>query len=243
MSRYGLIGKNIEYSFSKIFFTNKFESEKTAHSYHNFDIENIVQFKRICNKNTDLKGLNITIPYKQEVIQYLDTIDKEAQAIGAVNTVKFLNDGTLVGYNTDHYGFRKALASFPALKSKTALILGTGGASKAIKYVLDSMGFKYIVVSRSKTKETITYNQLTKDIIESHTLIVNTTPLGVAPNISECPNIPYEFINQEHFLFDLIYNPTQTAFLKHGLNKGATISNGIKMLEYQAEKSWSIWNN
>tara|TARA_B100000795_G_scaffold158062_1_gene118770 strand:+ start:72079 stop:72810 length:732 start_codon:yes stop_codon:yes gene_type:complete len=243
MSKYGLIGKNIQYSFSKMFFTNKFEIEKTAHSYHNFDIEKIAQFKRICNENPDIKGLNVTIPYKQEIIPFLDSLDKEAQSIGAINTIKFLKNGSLVGYNTDHFGFSKALSDFPAIKRKKALILGDGGASKAIKYVLDSMGFEYLIVSRTKTKDTITYSQLTKEIIQSHTLIVNTTPLGVAPNLLECPDIPYEFINKEHFLFDLIYNPTQTAFLNHGIKRGARVSNGMKMLEYQAEKAWSIWNS
>ena len=148
-----------------------------------------------------------------------------------------------MGYTTDQYGFSKALSSDPDIRNKTALILGNGGAAKAIKYALDGLGYRYTTVSRNTTKDTITYRQITKQVIENHTLIVNTTPLGVAPDILQSPEIPYNYITSKHFLFDLIYNPKQTTFLKHGLAKGATIANGSMMLEFQAQKAWNIWNS
>ncbi|UAB81073.1 shikimate dehydrogenase [Marixanthomonas sp. SCSIO 43207] len=243
MAKYGLVGKDIAYSFSKTFFSIKFEKENRQDTYHNFDIESIDQFPKIISENPDLKGLNVTIPYKEAIIPFLDRIDKEAQEIGAINTIKFQNDGSLKGYNTDHYGFAKALANFLPLKDKSALILGTGGASKAIKYVLKTMGFRYQVVSRKKTESTITYSSLNKQIIEDHCLIINCTPLGTSPNISACPTIPYQFISKDHLLFDLIYNPSQTEFLKLGRAQGAKTSNGLKMLEHQAKKAWKIWRS
>lgn len=243
MAKYGLVGKDIAYSFSKTFFSIKFEKENRQDTYHNFDIESIDQFPKIISENPDLKGLNVTIPYKEAIIPFLDRIDKEAQEIGAINTIKFQNDGSLKGYNTDHYGFAKALANFLPLKDKSALILGTGGASKAIKYVLKTMGFRYQVVSRKKTESTITYSSLNKKIIEDHCLIINCTPLGTSPNISACPTIPYQFITKDHLLFDLIYNPSQTEFLKLGRAQGAKTSNGLKMLEHQAKKAWKIWRS
>tara|TARA_B100001059_G_C17790061_1_gene559592 strand:- start:451 stop:1182 length:732 start_codon:yes stop_codon:yes gene_type:complete len=243
MANYGLIGKNIAYSFSKKFFNEKFKKEGLAHSYQNFDIDTIELFKKIIKENTGIKGLNVTIPYKENIIPYLDTLDNQARIIGAINTIKVLEDGSLKGYNTDHYGFSKALSSYPAISNKTALILGNGGASKAIKYALDTLGYCCTTVSRTKTQDTITYNQVTKQVLEKHTLIVNTTPLGVVPDVLKCPEIPYRYLTKEHFLFDLIYNPQKTTFLRHGLAKGATIANGSKMLEYQAQEAWNIWNS
>ena len=243
MANYGLIGKNIAYSFSKKFFNEKFKKEGLAHSYQNFDIDTIELFKKIIKENTGIKGLNVTIPYKENIIPYLDTLDNQARIIGAINTIKVLEDGSLKGYNTDHYGFSKALSSYPAISNKTALILGNGGASKAIKYALDTLGYCCTTVSRTKTQDTITYNQVTKQVLEDHLLIVNTTPLGVAPDVLKCPEIPYRYLTKKHFLFDLIYNPQKTTFLKHGLANGATIANGSKMLEYQAQEAWSIWNS
>lgn len=243
MAKYGLVGKNIAYSFSKTFFSIKFEQEDRLDTYRNFDIENIDEFPKIISENKNLKGLNVTIPYKETIIPFLDRVDKEALEIGAVNTIRFQNDGSLKGYNTDHYGFAKALANFLPLKEKSALILGTGGASKAVKYVLETMGFTYKVVSRTKTESTITYASLNKSIINDHYLIINCTPLGTTPNITQCPNIPYQFITQDHVLFDLIYNPSQTEFLKLGRAQGARTTNGLKMLEYQAKKAWSIWRS
>lgn len=243
MAKFGLIGNKINYSFSKTFFSIKFDLEKLPHTYTNFDLESLGQLKQIVSENSDLKGLNVTIPFKEKIIPFLDRIDKEAKAIGAVNTIKFLKDGRIVGYNTDHYGFARALAAYPPLKQKTALILGNGGASKAIRYVLDAMGFEYKVVSRTKTSDTISYDELDDECIRNNKLIVNTTPLGVYPNVSSCPDIPYHAIDKDHFLFDLVYNPRETEFLKRGFAKGATISNGMKMLEYQAKKAWSIWQS
>jgi shikimate dehydrogenase len=245
MAKYGLIGKNISFSFSKVFFTTKFEQEKRQDSYENFDISDISQFKEIIAKNKDLKGLNVTIPYKESIIPFLDRLQKEAKIIGAVNTIKFQRDGRLVGYNTDHVGFAKALANYLPLKEKTALILGTGGASKAVSYVLDTMGFDYKFVSRSNKKNSsfLTYSGLNREIILSHYLIVNCSPVGTFPNVHEHPNIPYHFLTSDHVLFDLIYNPRETEFLKMGFSKGARVTNGMKMLEYQAKKSWSIWKS
>tara|TARA_R100001369_G_scaffold88623_1_gene125423 strand:- start:1915 stop:2646 length:732 start_codon:yes stop_codon:yes gene_type:complete len=243
MAKYGLIGKDISYSFSKTFFSVKFEQENRQDTYHNFDIESIDEFPKIVSITDSLKGLNVTIPYKETIIPLLDRIDNEAAEIGAVNTIKFQNDGSLKGYNTDHYGFAKSLANFLPIKEKTALILGTGGASKAIKYVLDTMDFAYKIVSRTKKENAITYNDLTRDIVASHYLIINCTPLGTSPNITECPHIPYQYITADHVLFDLIYNPSQTEFLKLGRVQGARTSNGLKMLEYQAKKAWKIWRS
>jgi len=241
MAKYGLIGKDIGYSFSKAFFTVKFEQENRQDSYVNFDIEDITMLKEIISKNTDLGGLNITIPFKESVIPLLDRLDKEAKQIGAVNTIKILRNGKLVGYNTDYYGFAKSLSNFLPIKEKTALILGTGGASKAIAYVLNTMGFEYNFVSRTKIDSNLTYNELSREIIQNHYLIVNCTPLGTFPNVQEFPNIPYQFLTNDHLLFDLIYNPKESEFLKMGYVKGARITNGMKMLEFQAKKSWSIW--
>lgn len=243
MAKYGLIGKDIGYSFSKTFFTAKFEHEKRTDTFENFDIESISKFNEIFDNNDDLKGLNVTIPYKEAVIPLLDRIDKEAKAIGAVNTIKVNKDGKLIGYNTDNYGFAKSLADYLPIKEKTALILGTGGASKAIAYVLEAMGFTYYFVSRTKTKGNLTYAELDRNIMLRHFLIVNCTPLGVFPNINQSPNIPYQHLTKDHVLFDLIYNPRETEFLKMGYAKGARVSNGMKMLEYQAKKSWSIWKS
>jgi shikimate dehydrogenase len=243
MAKYGLVGKNIEYSFSKTFFSLKFEHEERTDSYHNFDIESIEELPKIISKNTDLKGLNVTIPYKEEVIPFLDKIDKEAKKIGAVNTIKICKDGRLIGYNTDHYGFAKSLANFLPLKKKTALILGEGGAAKAIAFVLDAMNFEYTFVSRNKSDHSITYKDLSQEIMATNCLIINCTPLGTYPNIDEYPNIPYRSLTEDHLLFDLIYNPRETEFLKRGFAKGARVSNGLKMLEFQAKKSWKIWNS
>ena len=216
MAKYGLIGKNIAYSFSKTFFTVKFEQEGRKDSYHNFDIECIEQLPAIIKEHSDLKGLNVTIPYKEEVIPLLDKLDKEAEKIGAVNTIKILKDGRLVGYNTDHYGFAKSLADYFPLNEKTALILGTGGASKAIRYVLDAMQCDYKLVSRTPSEESITYEDLSKEVITSHCLIVNCTPLGTFPDVHAYPDIPYTHLTKDHILFDLIYNPRETEFLKRG---------------------------
>jgi len=241
MAKYGLIGYNIGYSFSKTFFNFKFEKENRNDSYENFDIPVLGKISEILENNPDLKGLNVTIPYKKSIIQLLDKVDKEALQIGAVNTIKINKDGTLKGYNTDHYGFSKALMEFFPLKEKKALVLGTGGASKAVKYVLQIMNFEVTQVSRTKTENNITYTDLNRDIIKQNYLIVNCTPLGTFPKIEECPDIPYEYLTKDHLAFDLTYNPRETKFMKLSKERGARKSNGLKMLEYQAKKAWSIW--
>ncbi|MCD8422454.1 shikimate dehydrogenase [Tenacibaculum finnmarkense] len=243
---YALVGKNISYSFSKGYFTNKFkELGLEISEYVNFDIQSIEELSaKIKENKTTLKGMNVTIPYKLDVFNFLDEIDKKARKIGAVNTIKISKKGKLIGFNTDVYGFKKSLK--PLLKNhhKKALILGTGGASKAVAYVLKKLGITYYFVSRNpKGKKEVSYQSLSKEIIETHHLIINCTPLGTHPNIKDCPDIPYQFIGKKHLLFDLIYNPEITTFLSKGQEKNAAIKNGLEMLEQQAEKAWKIWNN
>lgn len=243
MSKFGLIGKDIDYSFSNKYFSEKFEKENLPHSYENFDIPSIEFFPKILSETPNLKGLNVTIPYKEDVMKFLIDVDEEAKKIGAVNTIKISKEKTLKGYNTDHYGFQKTLEGFLPLQKKTALILGTGGASKAVAYTLKNLGFDFKFVSRKEKFNTLHYSSLDKSIIENHLLLVNCTPLGTFPNIVACPSIPYQFLTEKHLLFDLIYNPFETEFLKRGKSKGAKTSNGLKMLELQAEKAWEIWNS
>lgn len=243
MAKYGLIGRNIEYSFSRSFFTVMFERENIPDSYVNFDINNIEEFPGILEREGNLGGFNVTIPYKESIIPYLDELDREARKIGAVNTIKIGKDGKLIGYNTDHYGFAKALSPYLPLEKNTALILGTGGASKAISYVLKAMNFDYTYVSRTPSQTSLTYNDLTREIIEKHLLIVNTTPLGTSPDTDICPDIPYHYLGPDHVLFDLIYNPQETEFMKRGIAASARVSNGRFMLEFQAMKAWAIWNS
>ncbi len=243
MRRFGLIGKNISYSFSKTYFSNKFESESIADaSYDNFDLKTILDFEGLLKNNPDLVGLNVTIPYKETIISYLDILSKKVQKIGAVNTIKITNNGELIGFNTDCYGFEESLKPLLEKHHKRALILGTGGASKAIAFVLENLKIHYKFVSRKETKTGFTYNQLNNSIIENYQIIINCTPLGTFPNINYCPDIPYDFITEKHLLYDLIYNPSETLFLKKGKAKGAKTCNGLKMLELQAEKAWEIWN-
>lgn len=243
--RFGLVGKDISYSFSQRYFSEKFkELNLHDHVYQNIDISTIERFREIIESNNIFKGLNVTIPYKEAILPYLDEIDAEAKEIGAVNTIKFLKNNKLKGYNTDVYGFEKSIDPFIEKKHKKALILGTGGASKAVKYVLNKMGLEVLFVSRNpRNKNTITYKDLSKSTMKAHAVIVNCTPVGTHPAIDDCPDIPYKYLSEKHVLFDLIYNPSQTLFLKKGLQKNAQVSNGLKMLELQAEKSWKIWNS
>lgn len=241
-NRYGLLGKDISYSFSQGYFTQKFTDLKlNDHSYENFDIPEISEFEGLVSQ-THLKGLNVTIPYKELVISYLDDLDSGAKKIGAVNTIKFTKNG-LKGYNTDAYGFQKSIEPFLKPHHGKALILGTGGASKAIRFVLEELGIEYVYVSRTKKEHQFTYKELDKEIITSHTIIINCTPLGTFPNVTDKPSLPYKYLNGKHLLFDLIYNPKKTAFLAEGESKGSEICNGLKMLKLQAEKSWEIWNS
>ncbi len=243
MSKFGLIGKNIDYSFSKKYFSEKFEMENLPHSYENFDIHSIADFQNIISKTPNLKGLNVTIPYKEEVIRLLDNLDEDARKIGAVNTIKISGDKKLTGYNTDHFGFQKSVESFLPLQKKTALILGTGGASKAVAFALEKLEFRFKFVGRKESLNTLQYSSLNQTIIESHLLLVNCTPVGTFPNIADCPPFPYQFLTKNHLLFDLIYNPSETEFLKRGKIKGAKTTNGLKMLELQADKAWEVWNS
>ena len=243
MAKFGLIGKNIDYSFSRGYFKNKFETENLSHEYINFDLENIATFPDLIKNDKTIKGFNVTIPYKELIIPYLDKLDIRAKKIGAVNTIRITKKGNLKGYNTDYYGFKKALK--PLLKNQKyqALILGTGGASKAVAYALKKLDIPYKFVSRqAKNKFYLSYGSLDKTIINSHQIIINCTPLGTFPDIKKYPLIPYQGITKNHILFDLIYNPAQTLFLKTGKLHGAKTINGLRMLELQAEKSWEIWN-
>lgn len=240
--QYGLVGKNISYSFSKAYFAEKFEKGNNKnHSYENFDIQEIFEFPGILKNNPDLKGLNVTIPYKEVVIPFLDKMSKNALKIGAVNTIKFTSSGKTKGYNTDFYGFKQSLK--PLLKShhKKALILGTGGASKAVAYALRLLEIDYILVSRAPSEHTLTYDEIDASTFEEYQVIINCTPLGTSPNFDVCPAIPYEYFTEKHIAFDLIYNPEETLFLKKAKQKGAFIKNGYEMLVFQAEKAWKIW--
>ena len=241
-SVYGLIGKGIDYSFSRNYFSQKFKKEGLIyHSYQNFDCENLAEvLDTLRQKN--LKGVNVTIPYKEKIIPYLDKISKEANEIRAVNTISINENRKLIGHNTDCFGFKKSLFENINKKVKNALVLGTGGASKAIRYVLKENLIKYNTVSRKSYKGDYIYTQLDRNIISNYELIVNTTPVGTFPNIKDCPNINFDFITKNHILFDLTYNPKKTKFLTNGKIKGAKTINGYNMLIYQAEKSWSIWN-
>lgn len=242
MRRYGLVGNRISYSFSKGYFTQKFTQMGIKDTvYDNFDLDDISEIT-VLLKNPQIKGLNVTIPYKEAVIPYIDRLHPVADEIGAVNTISFSGD-QVVGHNTDALGFKLSL--MPLLKDsiKKALVLGTGGASKAVLHVLEELNIRVTNVSRSGNKGDITYDDLTTQVINHHKLIVNTTPVGTFPNISLKPALPYEGLTSEHVLYDLVYNPLKTAFLEEGFNRGATISNGIRMLELQAEAAWEIWQS
>ncbi|AXT63442.1 shikimate dehydrogenase [Aquimarina sp. AD10] len=239
---YGLLGRDIGYSFSKGFFTEKFTKENLDCEYNNFDLKQIESFKEIIN-DPSIQGLNVTIPYKEEIVSYLDNLDTVAKEIGAVNVIKFEKDKKLTGFNSDYYGFTEALKPLLNKSIKKALILGTGGASKAIAYALDKLGITHTFVSRNPDFNELSYIDLDEDIMNEYKLVINCTPLGTHPNIEDFPNIPYEYITKNHVFFDLIYNPAETTFMKKGKEKGAKVSNGLQMLILQAQKSWEIWNS
>lgn len=237
---FGLIGYPLAHSFSKKYFTDKFEREEIENTeYQLFPLNEISELPSLLGKHSNLRGLNVTIPYKEAVIPLLDEVDASAE-FGAVNTIKIEN-GKLVGYNTDVFGFEQAIAPFSAHISK-ALVLGTGGASKAVCHVLKQKQITYQLVSRTTGTNKITYNQLTADNINDYHLIVNTTPLGTFPNENTFPDIPYQHLNGQHVLVDLVYNPAVTTFLQKAAEQGCTIKNGLEMLQLQAEKAWEIWN-
>jgi shikimate dehydrogenase len=242
--RFGLVGKNIDYSFSRGYFSSKFQKEELPHSYENFDLEDISEFPSLIRASNTLKGLNVTIPYKESIIPYLDALNKRAKDIGAVNTIRITGNQQLIGYNTDYLGFKKSLQKYLMPEHRSALILGTGGASKAISYALDRMNISHDFVSRSNhSRSKFLYSDLTTSIVASYRIIINCTPIGTHPNVNECPDIPYEGIGTQHLCYDLIYNPTQTKFLSCAEVQGATTVNGLEMLELQAEEAWKIWMN
>ena len=241
MKRYGLIGKKLSHSFSKNYFTEKFKTERIeGRSYELFELENIELFAELV-KQDDLCGLNVTIPYKQDVMPFLDEVDARVQRIGAVNTIAF-KDGKLIGHNTDYDGFYYSLLEILPHKPKlSALILGTGGASLAVRAVLEDLNIPYQLVSRTEKESCICYEQVNKACIEAHRLIINTTPLGTYPNIDTFPDIDYEAITGGHFVYDLVYNPKETSFMKKSADQDAKVMNGEKMLVLQAEYAWKIW--
>ena len=246
MRTFGLIGYPLSHSFSQKYFTEKFKKENiTDCEFKVFPLENIESLPTLLKENPTLCGLSVTIPHKQSVMKCLDDIDSAAQNIGAVNCIKRWKTENgkwkMKGYNTDIVGFENSLK--PLLKSHHthALILGTGGAAKAVAYILDKSKIKFRLVSRNKN--TFSYSQITEAIVHESTLIINTTPLGMFPNLDSCPDIPYQFLSSKHLLYDLTYNPEESLFLKKGKEKGAQIKNGLEMLHLQAEKAWEIWNS
>jgi len=243
MKWYGLLGKTLKHSFSKAYFSKKFSSENIDDCrYENFELASINELPELLNGNPDIQGLNVTIPYKEEVLPFLDYENDIVKEINACNCIK-ISGGKLSGYNTDVIGFQQSLEKLLKSHHKSALIIGTGGSAKAVRYALNTLGVAYQNVSRTKTSSTITYEELDEESVKSHLLIVNTSPVGMYPKIEEAPAIPFQFVTPEHFLFDLTYNPEKTLFLKKGEEKGATISNGSEMLILQAEESWRIWNS
>jgi shikimate dehydrogenase len=241
MLLYGLIGYPLSHSFSKNYFTEKFKKEGIDDCrYENFQLATIDELPKIIRENPGLRGLNVTIPYKESVLRFLNESNHIVEEIGACNCIK-ITAGRLLGYNTDVIGFQKSLLE-KFDRNHKVLVLGTGGAAKAIAYVLRRNGIQYKSVSRQHSSHAISYDQLTPEIIKEHELIVNTTPLGMYPKITEAPPLPYQAITSNHFLFDLTYNPNKTLFLKKGEERGAMIQNGYDMLVYQAEESWRIWN-
>jgi len=245
MKTYGIIGNPLGHSFSKQYFTDKFLKEEIDAQFLNFEIPSIDKVLDVVKDNPTLMGLCVTIPYKQEVMAYLDEIDPLAKEIGAVNSIQIRRENGktyLKGYNTDIYGFGESLADFIKGRKLSALMLGTGGASKAVATALKNQNIEFITVSRTKSERTISYEDLSEDIISNHQLIINCTPLGTFPKVDACPDIAYSNVSEGHFLYDLVYNPSTTLFMSKGLEQGAKAHNGLRMLHLQAEKSWDIWN-
>jgi len=243
MKRYGLLGKTLKHSFSKTYFSKKFEEEGIPDcSYENYELENIEQLAELLKQNPDLKGLNVTIPYKEEVIPYLNFKNDIVSKIKACNCIK-ISEGQLHGFNTDVIGFKQSLENFLQPQHTKALVLGTGGSAKAVYYALESLNIEYKIVSRTKTSNTLTYEEVNAQLLEECKLIINTSPVGMYPHMDDAPKIPYQHLHSQHLLFDLIYNPAKTKFLQLGEDRGASICNGSEMLVLQAEESWRIWNS
>jgi shikimate dehydrogenase len=248
IQHFGLIGYPLGHSFSKKYFTEKFDKLglSNSHQFHLFPIEQIELLPGLLNEyKQSLIGFSVTIPYKQQVLTYLQEIDPAAAAIGAVNCVKILENGTLKGYNTDYWGFRWTLekwGDFLLKKPKKALVLGKGGAAKAIEVALRDLGLEIQYVSRVASENAITYDAINETLLKEYTLLVNTSPVGMSPNVEEAPAIPYHLLNSGHLLYDIVYNPLETKFLQLGKAQGASVHTGLEMLHGQAEKAWEIWN-
>ena len=246
MQKYGLIGYPLGHSFSRNFFNQKFEAENIDAQYLNFEIPTIKDFKSVLKENPELHGMNVTIPYKEQVIPYLDELDKDTAQIGAVNVIKIIRQAKgkvkFVGYNSDIIGFTQSIEPLLQPRHKKALVLGTGGASKAVYHGLENLGVKSTYVSRTKrNNDVLTYQELTPEVMAEHTVIVNCTPVGMYPKVDECPEIPYDLLTSDHLLYDLLYNPNETLFMKKGRMHGATVKNGLEMLLLQAFAAWEIW--
>jgi shikimate dehydrogenase len=246
MRKFGLIGYPISHSLSKKYFTNKFEKEGIKDAeYELYPLESIKDLPNLIASNPDLVGLNVTIPYKEQVISLLDALDPKAKVIGAVNTIK-IKEGKLIGYNTDYYGFKDSLVKFIGSKPmpKSALILGTGGASKAVKAVLEDLAIEYRIVSRKPKKGQLSYEQVNSspNYLSTSSLIINTTPLGMSPNEDSLAELPYGQLTKDHFLYDLVYKPRKTAFMEKGIAAKCWVKNGLEMLHGQAEAAWEIWD-
>lgn len=245
MDKYGLIGYPLGHSFSINYFNQKFTDEGINAKYMNFEIPNIEALIEVLDSNPELKGLNVTIPYKEKVMEYLDSISPEARSIGAVNVIRVTHEGKnikLKGFNSDVIGFTQSIEPMLEKYHKKALILGTGGASKAINYGLKSLGLETVFVSRYERPDTICYQDITPEVVKEYNVIVNCTPLGMFPKTEECPPLPYEAMDEHTILYDLIYNPDETLFMKKGLERGANVKNGLEMLLLQAFASWEFWN-
>ena len=245
MKKYGLLGYPLGHSFSRNYFNQKFEAERIDAEYLNFEIPEIKEIKNVIKENPELNGLNVTIPYKEQVIPYLDDLDEDARLIGAVNVIKFskglFGKVKLKGYNSDIIGFKQSIEPLLKEHHRKALILGTGGASKAVFQGLKQLGVASTFVSRKAKEYCITYEEITPKVIEQYTVIVNTTPLGMYPNVNACPDIPYDLLTSDHLLYDLLYNPDETLFMRKGKEKGAVVKNGLEMLLLQAFAAWEIW--
>ncbi len=245
MEHYGLIGKNLQHSWSEKYFTKKFAEKNIRAQYQLFPIESIDFLPGLLERHTGLKGLNVTLPYKKLVIPFLHSIDKEAKLSGSVNTIKIIRtvqEVSLIGYNTDIIGFTNLLKANLTLKNVSALVLGTGGVSRSVQYVLRREGIRFVTVSRSSKKnDQLSYENLLRRDIQSNLLIINTTPVGMFPKTDEAPAIPYSYLTPDHLLIDLIYNPEETLFMKKGAERGARVVNGLQMLHDQADAAWNIW--
>ncbi len=245
MDKYGLIGYPLGHSFSMGYFNEKFANEGIDAEYINFEIPTIEMLPEVLASNPELRGLNVTIPFKERVISYLDTVSPEARAIGAVNCIRVEKKGgqvRLKGYNSDVIGFTKSIEPILEKSHRKALVLGTGGASKAVSYGLRSLGLETVSVSRFQRPGTIQYGQITPEVVREYRVIVNCTPIGMYPDIDSCPDLPYGALGEKNMLYDVIYNPDRTLFMKRGEERGATVKNGLEMLLLQAFANWKIWN-